>query len=90
MDRNNQVLIALINKADDMASEVSAFFASMVGRTSNSHNEEFAILVQWSDAIDDAVGAALAIRNWVSVDRLDNMRDECNMWLDHWHESVAP
>ena len=90
MDRNNQVLIALINKADNMASEVSAFFASMIGRTNNNPNEEFAILVQWSDSIDDGIAAALSLRNWVSVDRLDKMRDECNMWLDHWHESVAP
>jgi len=81
--------IELINKADNMAGEVSAFFAAMVGRA-NNQNEEFAILVQWSDAIDAAIGAALQLRNWVAVDRIDQMRDECNMWLDHYHESVAP
>ena len=81
--------IELINKADNMAAEVSAFFAAMVGRA-NNQNEEFAILVQWSDAIDAAIGAALQLRNWVAVDRIDQMRDECNMWLDHYHESVAP
>lgn len=89
MDRNSQALITFINKADDAATQVSQFFAGMVGRTSNPM-DEFAALVLWLDAIDDGLNAALALRNWVAVDRMDKMRDECNMWLDHWHESVAP
>lgn len=87
MDRNNEALIAIIAKADAVEAEVTMFFASMVGRTNNA-NEEFALLVQWSDAIDEALGAALMLRSWVTVDRLDKMRDECNMWLDHWHQDV--
>ena len=89
MDRNDQAIIAYINKADEMAEAVSNFFAEMVGKKSDPM-DEFAILALWLDAIDEGLNAALMLRNWVSVDRMDKMRDECNMWLDHWHESVAP
>jgi len=89
MDRNNQALIANINKADEAAAAVSNFFAAMVGRANNPM-DEFATLVLWLDAIDDGLNAALALRNWVAVDRMDKMRDECHMWLDHWHDCVAP
>lgn len=88
MDRNSQALIAYINKADEMAAAVSNFFTAMVGRI-NDQMDEFSILVLWLDAIDDGLNAALQLRNWVAVDRMDKMRDECNMWLDHWHESVS-
>jgi type VI protein secretion system component VasF len=89
MARNTQELINAINKADEADQAVSNFFAAIVGRVCDAM-DEFAILVLWLDAIDDGLNAALELRNWVAVDRMDKMRDECNMWLDHWNEKVAP
>lgn len=89
MAHNTQDLISAINKADEAEQAISNFFAAMVGRV-NDAMDEFAILVLWLDAIDAGLNAALELRNWIAVDRMDKMRDECNMWLDHWNEHVAP
>lgn len=76
-------IFAIIEQADKIAEDVTMFYCAAVGRGINS-NEEFSLLVEWHDAIEAAIGAALSIRSWIDVEYLDKMKDECNMWLDHW------
>jgi hypothetical protein len=77
----------IIAKAQSMADAVTVFYCSSVGRPINS-NEEFSILVEWSDSIEAATAAALSVRSWMDVSDMDKMADECAMWLDHWKEAA--
>lgn len=75
-------------KADNLANEVTNFYAAAVGRGINT-NEEFCLLVEWRDAIDAAIAAALSVRDFRSDKEYCAMLDECNMWLDHWQEASS-
>ena len=79
--------IQLIAKAHALAGELTNFYADRVGREFDT-TEEFCILVEWNDAINAAMSAALSIRSWMDVEDLDKMLDECNMWLDYWQEAA--
>lgn len=73
---------AAYNKAETIGNQMVAFWASYAGRTINKM-EEFSMLVEWHDAINAAIEAALAVRDWKSDEELCAMRAECEMWLDH-------
>jgi hypothetical protein len=79
--------IELIKKAHALAAELTSFYCAAVGRELNT-NEEFSILVDWHEAINAALDAALSIRSWWDVEELDRMKDECNFWLDYWQEAA--
>lgn len=74
---------SIIESAHIAADALTVFYCSSAGKPINS-NEEFSILVEWSDAIDAAKAHALDMRSWKDVEDMDKMRDECDMWLDHW------
>lgn len=77
---------AIYKKADDLAQQVTFFYAAAVGRGINT-NEEFSLLVEWHDAIEAAIAAALSVRDFRSDKEYCAMQDECNMWLDYWQVS---
>lgn len=67
-------------KAEKFAAEVGFFWAAAVGNGLNCL-EEFSLLVEWHDAIEEAKALALSLRDWVAVDEFDAMQEECEMWL---------
>ena len=69
--------------ADDLAQQVTQFFAAAVGKGID-RNAEFCVLTQWLDAIDAAINAARAACDRIADDHFCAMRVECSMWLDHW------
>lgn len=73
-----------IKNAYTAATRITDFWSAQVGRALNPL-EDFSMLVEWSDAIDAGIAAALSVRSWLDLRDLDAMRDECDMWLDHWH-----
>ena len=79
---NTQQIAATYNQADNLAAEVTTFWAAAVGCTINTM-EQFSLLVEWHDAIKAAQNLALTLRDWVGVDGFDAMLAECEMWLDH-------
>ena len=68
------------HKAEKFAAEVTAFWAAAVGNGIN-YLEEFSLLVEWHDAIEEAKALALSLRDWVAVDEFDAMQEQCEMWL---------
>jgi hypothetical protein len=68
------------HKAEKFAAEVTLFWASAVGKGIN-RLEEFSLLVEWHEAIEEAKKLALSLRDWVAVDDFDAMQEECEMWL---------
>jgi len=68
------------HKAEKFAAEVTAFWAASVGNGLN-RLEEFSLLVEWHEAIEEAKALALSLRDWVAVDDFDVMQEECEMWL---------
>ena len=74
-------------KADNLAQQVGFFYAAAVGHGINS-NEEFSILVEWNDAIEEAIAAALAVRDFIADKDYCAMQDECNVFLDLWREAA--
>lgn len=67
-------------RAEKLAAEVTSFWAAAVGNGLNCL-EEFSLLVEWHDAIEEAKALALSLRDWVAVDEFDAMQEECEMWL---------
>jgi len=68
------------HKAEKFSAEVGFFWASAVGKGINCL-EEFSLLVEWHESIEEAKALALSLRDWVAVDDFDAMQEECEMWL---------
>ena len=62
---------------------VTFFYAASVGKGIRA-TEEFCLLVEWSDAIEAAIWAALSARDHRSDAEYCAMQDECNRYLDMW------
>lgn len=81
---NNVIAAASFKKAEDLAVEVTTFYAKSVGRGIDAL-AEFSLLVDWLDACNAAIFAAISIRDDRDDAHFCAMRSECNTYLDLWH-----
>lgn len=72
--------MSALTKADQLNSEVTSYFCAQVVKGINKL-EEFSLLVEWRDAIVAAQNVCLAARDWIGLDSMDKMLDECDFWL---------
>lgn len=72
--------MSALNKADELNSQVTNYFCAQIAKGINKL-EEFSLLVEWRDAIEAAQAVCLAARDWIGLDAMDKMLDECDFWL---------